>query len=82
MAMQGMIESLEEGSNLAEQDETLQNFMIPFVPVPKELTIPKVNNASSLNCTISFLKPLSLKWWRNWELFIHLWKWLTLLFIR
>lgn len=26
MAMQGMIESLEEGSNLAEQDETLQKF--------------------------------------------------------
>jgi predicted helicase len=26
MAMQGMIESLEEGSNLAEQDETLQRF--------------------------------------------------------
>jgi predicted helicase len=26
MAMQGMIESLEKGSNLAEQDETLQRF--------------------------------------------------------
>lgn len=26
VAMQGMIESLEEGSNLAEQDETLQKF--------------------------------------------------------
>ncbi len=28
MAMQGMIESLEEGSNLAEQDETLQKFYV------------------------------------------------------